>query len=144
MFTRHLEIPIYEILTGEVQAKHYNRVQVALKRISNKQNRLRFKLPDLRTLDVILQPDDWIVVDTRLNDMPVAAWVDFKVGHRDNLHAPISCQVHLFHAHGSIILQRALDAVEQIIDEKLAEKQADLMDSKVAVFSLERKPSKSD
>jgi len=41
-------------------------------------------------------------------------------------------------------LQRALDAVEQIIDEKLAEKQADLMDSKVAVFSLERKPSKSD
>ena len=115
-YTRHNEIPRFETRTGHVKALHYNHVQTGLSRLHIK---LRYHLPKLRDLDLILQKDAWIVVDCSLNDMPVIAWTDFETEHRENLHENINCQIRLFHYAAEIILERTLDAMELLLSEEL-------------------------
>ena len=114
MYTRHLEVPVYSSFEGSVHAIHYNHVVATLKRTHND---VRLAIPRLRTLDLILQPDAWILVDRSLNDIPVVAWSDFDTASRDNLHQPVSCQVRLFHAHGNIVMERVLEAMELLLGE---------------------------
>lgn len=83
---------------GDVDANYFNAAQTALKHIGQP---IRFKIPTLNHLDLIVQKDDWIVVDGVLNDMPVVAWTDFQTAGRDNLHEPVACKV------ASITLQHA-------------------------------------
>ncbi len=116
MYRRLDEVPVFEYRDGEIPANHYNHVQLALKRLGED---LRFPIPKLKHLDLILQKDAWIIVDRVLNDVPVAAWTDFQTEHRASLHEPIKCRIRLYHAHGAIILQRTLEAMELILGEKL-------------------------
>lgn len=74
LYTRHLETPAYERKQTQLDATHYNHVCMALKRMSEQ---VRLSIPGLKTLDLILQADAWIIVDTALNDVPVAAWTEF-------------------------------------------------------------------
>lgn len=111
------DLPIYEIRDSHIDASHYNLVHIALKRLGKS---LRFELPRLRTLDLILEDDAWAVVDRDLNDIPVIAWVDFQTRHRDNLHEPIRCQQRLYHAHALIIVDKVIEAMHMILGEKLA------------------------
>jgi len=69
----------------------------------------------------MLQKDAWIIVDRVLNDVPVVAWTDFQTEHRTTLHEPIKCRIRLYHAHGAIIMQRTLEAMELILGEMLDE-----------------------
>lgn len=118
MYTRHDEVPVFEYRDGVIDAIHYNHVQVALKRLGES---LRLSLPRLKTLDLILQHDAWIIVDRAFNDVPVAAWTNFDTERRDALHAPVHCQVRLFHANAGIILKRVLEAMEMLLGERLDE-----------------------
>ena len=47
-------------------ANYFNQAQTALKRIGEQ---IRFKIPELNHLDLILQEDAWIVVDRVLDDL---------------------------------------------------------------------------
>lgn len=118
MYTRHDEVPVYEYRDGVIEAVHYNTVQTAFKRLGEE---IRIDIPKLRSLDLILQRDAWIVVDRALNDVPVAAWTNFDVERRDALHTPVHCQLRLFHASGGIIIKRVLEAMELILGERLNE-----------------------
>jgi hypothetical protein len=118
MYTRLNDIPILELRDSSIDALHFNHVQVALKRINHS---LRYPIPKLRHLDLILEKDAWIIVDRVLNDIAVAAWTDFAVEHRENLHEPIACKLRLYHANASIILGRTLDAMELLLGEQFAE-----------------------
>jgi hypothetical protein len=120
MYSRLDEVPVYEYREGEIPANYYNHVQVAFKRLGED---LRFPIPKLRHLDLILQNDAWIIVDRVLNDVPVVAWTDFQTEHRATLHEPIKCRIRLYHAHGAIIMQRTLEAMELILGEMLDELQ---------------------
>ncbi|NCF10315.1 MAG: hypothetical protein GWP66_06505 [Gammaproteobacteria bacterium] len=75
-YTRHEEVPVFEHRPGGLDANRFNRVCLALKRAGGA---LRFELPTLRHLDLILQEDAWIVVDRDLNDVPLVAWTAFEV-----------------------------------------------------------------
>lgn len=75
---------------GKVNATYYNHVQTALKRINAE---IRLQIPRLKHLDLILQKDAWIVVDKVLNDVPIVAWTNFQVDHRDSLHEPVKCEI---------------------------------------------------
>ena len=122
MYTRLNDIPVLELRDSSVAALHFNHVQVALKRINHS---LRYPIPRLKHLDLILEKDAWIIVDRVLNDIAVAAWTNFAIEHRGNLHQPIQCELRLYHANAGMILERTLDAMELLLGEQLAEQESD-------------------
>lgn len=118
LYTRHTEVPQLASRKGKVDALYYNQVQTALKQLGPQ---IRLKIPKLKHLDLILQKDAWIVVDTVLNDIPVVAWTIFETENRDSLHEPIKCEIRFFHFAASMILNRTLEAMELMLGEQLAE-----------------------
>lgn len=118
------DLPTFEIRHVTVEAIHYNLVQVALKRLGQP---LRFALPKLRTLDLHLEKEAWIVVDKSLNDIPVMAWVDFDTTDRSNLHENIPCTLKIYHSHAGILIKKVMEAMTLLLGEQL-----DLPDDKPA------------
>jgi hypothetical protein len=118
LYTRHNEVMILDRRPGNVDPNYFNRAQTALKRIGKQ---IRFKIPKLSHLDLIVQEDAWIVVDRVLNDMPIVAWTDFETEGRDKLHEPVACEIRLYHFAARMILNRTLDAMEVMLGESLAE-----------------------
>jgi len=117
MRTRLDELPVFEIRQLTVRASDYNLVHIALKRLGEP---LRLELPKLRTLDLVLEHDAWIVIDRALNDMPVLAWIDFEVIHRHSLHEPVPCQRRTYHTHALLIVDKVIEAMHLILGERLA------------------------
>ena len=117
-YNRHNEVPAYATYDSEIPANYYNHVQIALKRL---EETIRLSIPKLWHLDLILQKDAWIIVDRSLNDLPIAAWTDFEVKDRENIHEPIHCQIRTFHAYARAMLNRTLEAMEMLLGEKLNE-----------------------
>ena len=129
-FTRHNEVLILDRRPGKIEAHYFNQAQTAMKRLnmsSGKQNgkQIRFKIPTLNHLDLIVQEDSWIIVDRVLNDIPVVAWTDFQTEDRDNLHEPINCEIRLYHFAARMVLQTTLDAMEEILGQSVAEQDND-------------------
>ena len=121
-YTRHNEVMILHRRPGNVDANYFNQAQTALKRIGQQ---IRFKIPTLNHLDLIVQEDAWIIVDRVLNDIPVVAWTDFQTEGRDNLHQPITCEIRLYHFAARMVLKTTLDAMEDILGQSLAEQDSD-------------------
>jgi hypothetical protein len=121
-YTRHNEVLILDRRPGNVDANYFNQAQTALKRIGQQ---MRFKIPTLNHLDLIVQDDAWIIVDRVLNDIPVVAWTDFQSEGRDSLHEPVTCEIRLYHFAARMILKTTLDAMEIILGQSLAEKYND-------------------
>ena len=118
MYDRLNNMPIYKHLDSSVDANFYNHVLVALKRLGPE---IRFPIPKLKHLDLILQRDAWIIVDRVLNDVPIAAWAGFQTDHRASLHEPVRCDLNLYHVNASLILDRTLEAMELLLGEQLAD-----------------------
>jgi len=118
MYTRLDDVPVFERRTAELDAHYYNDVQVALNRLGET---IRFPIPKLKHLDLILEKEAWIIVDRAFNDVPVAAWSDFQVQHRNSLHEPIECQIRLFHANANLILEQTLEVMMDLLREQLLE-----------------------
>ena len=125
-YTRHNEVLILDSKPGDVEARYFNIVHTAMKRISK---HWRTRIPGLNHLDLILQDDAWIIVDRVLNDMPVAAWTNFETGGRDNLNEPIPCEIRIYHFAARAVLQTTLDKMEQIVRDSLKEHQGDEEDN---------------
>lgn len=117
LYTRHDEVPLLHHREGKVEAAYYNEVQTALKKFGPQ---IRFKIPKLKHLDLILQKDAWIVVDCALSDFPILAWTEFQTEGRESLLEPIQCEVRIFHFAASMILRRTLEAMDLMLGEQLA------------------------
>jgi len=116
MYSRHQNFPVYQTLDSEVSALHFNHVQYALKQLGGE---IRLSLPKLRSLDLILQKNAWVIVDRSLNDVPIAVWTGFSIEKRDNLHQPINCSLKYFHMHAGLVIKRSLEAMELMLGELL-------------------------
>lgn len=138
MYTRHNEVPLFSRRQGQLDALYFNHVLVALRRRGPS---IRFAIPRLKHLDLILQKDAWIIVDRVLNDVPVAAWTDFETEGRASLHEPIKCEIRTYHAMASGILKRTLEAMELLLGEELAD---DLPDEKSDVVAFQPGSPKSE
>jgi len=121
-YTRHNEVLILDRWPSDVDAHYFNAAQTAQKRLGEP---IRFKIPTLNHLDLIVQEDAWIVVDRVLNDMPIVAWTDFQTEGRDNLHEAIACEIRLYHFAARMILNTTLDAMEVILGQYMAERDND-------------------
>jgi len=126
MKSRINNIPVYETHNIKIRAQDYNLVKIALKRV---QNPLRFELPRLRTLDFHLEDDLWVIVDRSLNDIPIVAWSEFKDACRSNLHEDIACKQRIYHTHAHIILDKAIEALQLVLGEKLCSIQDEVTDN---------------
>lgn len=118
MYDRLDDMPVFDRHPAKISATHYNHVKLALKRLGNE---IRLTIPKLKTLDLILQDDAWIIVDRVLNDVPIAAWTEFQIEQRDNLHEDIDCLLKLYHMNAELILDRTLEAMEMLLGEELSE-----------------------
>ncbi len=136
-YTRHNEVLILDRRPGNVDANYFNQAQTALKRIGQQ---IRFKIPTLNHLDLIVQQDAWIIVDRVLNDIPVVAWTDFQTEGRNNLHEPIACEIRLYHFAARMVLKTTLDAMEDILGQSLAEQDSDKPE-KVLPFKKDDNPA---
>ncbi len=103
MYTRHLEVPILDAYPTRVEAAVYNRVRLALHRAGGQS--LRAPVPGLKHLDVIVQPEAWIVVDRAFGDVPVAAWTAFEDTGRDALHTDVSCRLQTHNQYAGMVLK---------------------------------------
>ena len=123
MYTRHDELPVLATRPHEIAAKHYNIVFRALGRLSKTvmSQGIRLELPGLRTLDLILQNDAWIIVDRAFNDIPVAAWTDLQAPFERALHQPVVCQLRYFHLHADAILEHVLTLMDVLLEEQLSD-----------------------
>lgn len=111
------DLPAFEIRDSQLRAQDFNLVHIAQKRLGTP---IRIEIPRLRTLDFVFEKDAWIIVDRSLNDIPIIAWLDFQEAHRKTLHEPILCQRRTYHTHAMIIVDKALEAMQLILGEKLA------------------------
>ena len=121
-YTRHNDVIVLDSKPDKVEAKYFNRVLTALKRTGEP---IRFKIPKLNHLDLILQKDDWIIVDRVLHDMPVAAWTNFQTEHRDSLHKAVPCEISIYHFAARMVLQSALEAIETTLRKQKKDEKAD-------------------
>lgn len=111
------DIPIFETSQTSVPAEAFNLARIAIKRLESS---LHIKLPKLRTLELIIDNETWIVVDNSLNNVPVMAWLDFQTQDRA-LHEDVPCRLNLYHIHAKIIHDRVLEAMVLILGEMLDE-----------------------
>lgn len=126
------DLPVFEIRQVTIRAEDYNLVQIALKRLGTP---LRIELPGLRTLDLVLEKDTWIVIDRSLNDIPVLAWLDFHTAHRQALHEAITCERRSYHTHALLIIDKVIEAMHLILGERLS---TDVSADAESVTSLKR------
>ena len=117
-YTRHNEIQFLDSHQDIIEAKFFNVAVTALKRSKEP---IRFRIPGLSHLDLLIQPDAWIIVDRVLNDMPIVAWSGFNTAGRDNLHNPVSCEVRLYHFGARVVLNKTLNAMQEILGRTLKE-----------------------
>lgn len=109
-------IPRYSSEKTTIPAALYNIVRLALLRLEDP---IRFPLPSLKNIEMILDDETWICLDSSLNDIPVLAWTDFEVTHRENLHEPINCQLLFYHQHADKIVDAVIYEVKSILDSRL-------------------------
>lgn len=125
MRSRLDNIPTFSVRKSQLRAPDFNLVRIALKRLGKP---IRLELPGLRTLDLILEKDLWVIVDRSLNDIPVVAWLNFDEAKRSTLHEPIPCQRRTYHTHATIIIDKAFEAMHLLLGEKLSALDDDVHD----------------
>lgn len=99
-----------------IPAEDYNRVRLALKRISNP---LQFELTSMKCLEIILNDQYWLCFDNCVGDRPVLAWTAFEVSGRSALNAPVACELRLYHVHGGMVMGEVLENMEQLLQQQL-------------------------
>lgn len=118
MKSRLQDVPVLKTLVTTVEAKYFNRVRLGLLRL---ENQLRFELPRLRSLDLLMDEEIWLCVDRSMNDLPVLAWMDFAIKERQALHEPVRCQLRFFHSHANIIAKTILEDMDKLLAERLTQ-----------------------
>ena len=105
LYGRHEEILRLSAWPTKVEAPLYNLARRALARLGPE---LRIALRGLKSLELIVQQDSWIIVDRALNDLPVAAWADFETHNGRGLHEPVLCELRYYHGHAGLVIKKTL------------------------------------
>lgn len=116
MMWRLKEMPVYSSFPTQVGAIYYNQIRLALRRLPKP---IRLELISQRNIDMIIDIDSWVGVDRSMNDMPIVAWTDFETRDRDDLFAPVTCNLHYYHAAAGLIARDALSITHRLLSEQL-------------------------
>jgi hypothetical protein len=113
----HLDLPYIACHRDEVPARLYNLWRLARSRLGLP---LRFELPGLKGLELVLDEHAWVCRDPQLNDFPVVAWTGFETAGRRALDAPVACELRYYHMGGSKVRLRVLEQMGEILEARLA------------------------
>jgi len=113
-YARLDEVPAYQIRPERIPAPYWRGVRRLLWRHGGP---VRFPLPGLAGLEMILQSDAWVVVEVPRHDLPVVAWTAF--GRITNLQAPLECELRYYHLYGTAVTGRALHALDAFVRRRL-------------------------
>lgn len=108
--------PVLESERTIISAPRYNRVRLALSLLENP---ARLDLTGIHDLQLVLNDDAWLCIDTGLGNLPVLAWKEFDTIHRRGLHEPISCRVDYYNLHAELIKGRVLDIMDRLLVARL-------------------------
>lgn len=108
MMRRLDELPVYSSQPAKIPADYFNSVKLTMLRL---EDTFRFSLPGYTNIDVVIDQDSWVCVDTSLQDLPLVAWVEFEVKGRDNLHEPVYCQKKYYHFMAAHVARDALEHI---------------------------------
>jgi len=110
------DMPIYKQQIIELDSRIYNLWIRAKKKLSTP---MRFPLTGYRGLVMILQEQEWLCANERLNDLPVICWQNFEDKNRTSLHLGIKCQLNYYHFAADQIQQKVLSLMVQHLEKKL-------------------------
>lgn len=116
MYKRLASLPAHHSESGQVSAQRYDQVQTALRYLEPP---LRFAIPTLRNLQMIVDNESWVCVDASLNNLPVAAWTAFQTQERGSLHGPVACRISHYHTHAGLVMETALCEMEKHLAQAL-------------------------
>ena len=124
-------VPI-RTLSKTIDAACYNRISLALARLGDP---LSVEISPLRMV-MRVERRFW-VARSLVNEIPLIAWVNFRVGGR-GLHEPVPCQVRLYHFHASLLMGHAPQLLANNLDERLERYTSRLRGRSPAVTPLMR------
>ncbi len=110
------DIPALSIQLKTVEARYYNRVRLALIRLSGP---LRFELAGIGKADILLTEKEWLCVDRSRDDLPLMAWTDFETKSRNALHEPVRCKLRYYHVHAGMLSAKVLPLLYEILEKRL-------------------------
>ena len=110
------DLPRYSSEKTSVPAELFNLVRLSLVRLESS---LRFPVPGLKNIEMMLDNETWICIDSSLNDIPIMAWTEFESSHRDSLVEPIACQYYTYHVHADKIFDKVVGYMADYLDARL-------------------------
>jgi len=111
------DIPPMRSIPYTLEATLYNRVRLALTRISNP---LELELERLG-IDMVLEKTCWVGYHCLQISLPLIAWDGF-VNNRSALDAPVGCTMHLYHQHSWLQMPKILSAMDEELLLRLSAK----------------------
>jgi len=118
MVTRIHDMPVYATRTDEVDAPLYGLWRRARLHL---QFPLRFDLPGMKQMTLIIEDDSWVVVDQNQYDLPVMAWLSFQDSDRSSLHTPVTCTVNYYHYLANQLHDKVLRHMANYLQSQLNE-----------------------
>ncbi|MFA5530942.1 MAG: hypothetical protein WDA11_09795 [Thiohalomonadaceae bacterium] len=108
--------PVLESERMLISAQRYNRVRLALSWLDNP---ARIELTGMHDLELILNDNTWLCLDTGLGNLPVLAWKEFETERRLALHEPVTCRVDYYNLHAELIKDRVLEIMDRLLTARL-------------------------
>ena len=106
----------YQVSDAKIGASDFNAIRLGILRLGSP---LSFNLDVIKGLRCVLDDHAWIFMDRFVNDMPLLAWMNFE--SRGALNETIPCELRLYHFKAGLLVDMALDALQDAIDEQLRE-----------------------
>ncbi|WP_303901692.1 hypothetical protein [Thiohalomonas denitrificans] len=110
------DAPVLKSMPTRIIAAHYNRVQIALKKLGHP---LHLMLPGMRGFQVYIEDDAWICADRNLNNLPILAWTEFRPGTRDGLNESVPCQLLYYHPYANVVIRTVLEDSVKILNARM-------------------------
>jgi len=111
-------MPVYASRDGEVAASLYNLWRRARLHLVFP---LRIELSGMKQMQLILEEDSWVVVDTNQYDLPILAWLEFQDSGRSSLHTPVICKINFYHYMANQIQKTVLERMSNKLESLLSE-----------------------
>ena len=111
------------VLPKTIPATVYNHVRLALLRMGTP---VSFELSKHRGLAIILERHFWQCVDTNNGDQTIMVWNSFKLDGRSAIHAPVKCDLSIYHRHAGLVMGSVLDELSDIVANRLQKQAATL------------------
>ncbi len=110
------DMPALAQRPDRLEAEHYNLWRRARRHLGSP---IRLPLEEMHGVELLLEDEAWVCVNTLQNDLPILAWTDFEDAGRLALHIPVRCRLNYYHFAASKYRARALEVGMRELRERV-------------------------